>query len=253
VRPLAVVTGGSRGLGFETARQLAARGYEVLLTATHDDDGAEAARRIGNGARHVVADVTDPAGVARIAAAVDRPVRILVNNAGVGLEGFDAYVARRTTDVNTRGALAVTEALLPKLDDDANIVMVSSGMGELAGLSPVIRARFADPDLDRDGILALIDTFVDDVAAGRHAERGWPTSAYRVSKAALNALVRWWAPRLPRGIRINAVCPGWVRTDMGGPSAPRSVEEGAAGIVWLATDTSGATGGFFRDGRPIPW
>jgi NAD(P)-dependent dehydrogenase (short-subunit alcohol dehydrogenase family) len=87
----------------------------------------------------------------------------------------------------------------------------------------------------------------------RHREAGWPSSAYRVSKAGLNALVRVLSPSLAaRRIRVNAVCPGWVRTDMGGAAASRSVERGAASILW-ATSASGPTGGFFRDGKPLEW
>jgi NAD(P)-dependent dehydrogenase (short-subunit alcohol dehydrogenase family) len=92
------------------------------------------------------------------------------------------------------------------------------------------------------------------VERGRHSRSGWPSSAYRVSKVSLNALVRILARELgPRRIRVNAVCPGWVRTDMGGAGATRSVEKGAASIVWAAALEDGPTGGFFRDGQPIPW
>ena len=104
-----------------------------------------------------------------------------------------------------------------------------------------------------------MNTFVADVAAGQYRQRGWPSNAYRVSKIGLNALVRVWAPAFAeRRIAINAVCPGWVRTDMGGRSASRGVEKGAASIVWAATrpasgDGAAPTGGFFRDGRRIEW
>ena len=148
----------------------------------------------------------------------------------------------------------MTEALLPLIADGGAIVMVSSGMGELAGLDPRLRPRFTDPELTRATLVGLVDAFVEDVAAARHREQGWPSNAYRVSKVALNALVRLWAPELARRhILINAVCPGWVRTDMGGPSASRDVEKGAASIVWAATRQGEPTGGFFRDGRRIDW
>jgi NAD(P)-dependent dehydrogenase (short-subunit alcohol dehydrogenase family) len=134
------------------------------------------------------------------------------------------------------------------------IVMVSSGMGELAGVDDRLRARVTDPTLTREAVSALAREFVADVAAGRHRERGWPSSAYSISKLALNALVRVWAAELaPRGIIINAACPGWARTDMGGRGAPRSVEKGAASIVWAALREGEPTGGFFRDGRRIDW
>jgi NAD(P)-dependent dehydrogenase (short-subunit alcohol dehydrogenase family) len=102
--------------------------------------------------------------------------------------------------------------------------------------------------------VALVNEFAADVAAGRHTERGWPTSAYRVSKAALNAYTRIVAAELkPRNIRVNSVCPGWVRTRMGGQSASRDVAKGAASIVWAATLTEPTSGGFFRDGRALGW
>ena len=104
-------------------------------------------------------------------------------------------------------------------------------------------------------MLGLVEDFVEAVAQGRYREAGWPGSAYRVSKVALNALTRILAAELaPRRIKVNAVCPGWVRTRMGGRSASREVDEGARSIVWAATlGPDGPTGGFFRDGRRIAW
>jgi NAD(P)-dependent dehydrogenase (short-subunit alcohol dehydrogenase family) len=97
-------------------------------------------------------------------------------------------------------------------------------------------------------------SFVSAVEQGRHALEGWPSSTYRVSKVGLNALTRILARDLePRGIRVNAVCPGWVRTRMGGAGAPRAVEKGAASIVSTTIREDGPTGGFFRDGTPIDW
>jgi NAD(P)-dependent dehydrogenase (short-subunit alcohol dehydrogenase family) len=259
----ALVTGANRGLGFETSRQLAALGARVILTSRDPGEARAAAARLGAEGRTVEAralDVTDRASIDTLATSLSREgtrLDALVNNAGVALTGFDADVARRTLAVNFFGALAVTDALAPSMRDGGNVVMVSSGMGELSSVSPALRARLLDAGLTRDELVALLGAFPGDVEARRHRQVGWPSSAYAVSKVGLNALVRLLAPTLaPRRIRVNAVCPGWVRTDMGGRGAPRGVEQGAASIVWGATleGTSGEpTGGFFRDGRPIAW
>jgi NAD(P)-dependent dehydrogenase (short-subunit alcohol dehydrogenase family) len=255
----ALVTGANRGLGRETARQLAAAGYRVIVTARDVADARATADALSGSisALRLPLDVADAAGIVAAAdhlRAAGTTLDVLVNNAGIAMDGFNADVARRTIDVNFFGPLRVTEVMLPLIPRGGTIVMVSSGMGELAGVDDGLRARFTDPALTRDGVAALAREFVADVAAGRHGERGWPSSAYRVSKVALNALVRVWAPELAsRGVIINAVCPGWVRTDMGGRRASRSVEAGAASIVWGATRVGEPTGGFFRDGRRIDW
>ena len=322
----ALVTGANRGLGLETARQLASQGLAVIVTSREVPAARAAADGLAKGkppgqvtALPLPLDVGDPAQItaaaehlrnagaaldvlvnnagiamdgfnaevarrtievnllgplrvteallpldvsdpASVAAAADHVraggagLDVLVNNAGIAMDGFNAEVARRTIETNFFGPLRVTEALLPIMPAGGTIVMVSSGMGELSGVDDRLRARFTDPKLTRDGLVALAQEFVDDVAAGRHRERGWPSSGYRVSKIALNALVRVWAPELgARRIIINAVYPGWVRTDMGGHGASRSVEKGAASIVWAATRIGEPTGAFFRDGRRIDW
>lgn len=199
-------------------------------------------------------DVTDDRSITRTVEHLSeegKPLDVLVNNAGIALDGFDPDVARRTIAVNTYGAERVTNALLPIMKDGGRIVMVSSESGSLSQFSDDLRRRFLDPSLDRDGLHALLDEFVTDVAAERCQRHGWPASAYAVSKAGMNALTRILARENPR-LRINAVSPGWVKTRMGGSGAPRSVDEGAASIVW-ATGPEVPTGGFFRDGHPIAW
>lgn len=243
----ALVTGAGRGIGRAVALALVERGWSVVA-AIRDP----AAAPPGTSAERL--DVADGASIAALAARWSGPLDLLVNNSGVALDGFDAEVVRATLAVNLLGALALTDALLPFVPDGGRVVMVSSGLGELAGVPAATRARFTAPGLDRAAVRAHAEAFRAAVAAGRHGEEGWPSSAYRVSKVGLNAVARLLADELrPRRIAVNAVCPGWVRTDMGGPGASRSAAEGAASVLATALAEPTPTGGFFRDGRPIAW
>ncbi|MCW5803117.1 MAG: SDR family NAD(P)-dependent oxidoreductase [Deltaproteobacteria bacterium] len=243
----ALVTGGNRGIGQEVARVLAQDGWDVLVAGRDraKADAAAARLRKGTGGRlrGVELDVTSDASVAAAAKKLrDGAIRIdaLVNNAGV----LGRAAAAQTIETNALGPLRVTLGLLPLLRDGATVTNVTSGLGELANLDAEHRRFLADPALTRDALVAALH----ELARGG---RGWGTDAYGASKAALNALTRILAAELaPRDIRVNAACPGWVRTDMGGRNAPRSVEEGAASV--LHGVTAAETGGVFRDGRRIP-
>jgi len=228
----ALVTGASRGLGKETARQLEERGLRVIRTSRQDSA--------------FPLDVTSDASVRALADELKKEnvtLDVLVNNAGIAMKGFDANVVAKTLDTNFYGPLRVTDALAPLVRDGGHVVNVSSGMGELSIFSSAeLRSFFADVQ-DRDALIAKLREFAAD-------QRGWPQSAYSVSKAGLNALTRILARELPR-LHVNAVCPGWVKTDMGGKFAERDVETGAASIVWAAFTNE--TGGFFRDGRAVPF
>jgi NAD(P)-dependent dehydrogenase (short-subunit alcohol dehydrogenase family) len=234
-QPVAVVTGAYRGLGLETCRQLAAKRHTVILTARREREGRAAAERLraeGLDVAFHLLDVTDEQSVAQLAAFVRDTfgrLDVLVNNAGIfpdptpgsGREGvFDARLetVRRGLETNTLAPLRLCQALIPLMRGRGRVVNVSSGMGQLSEMNG-----------------------------------GCP--GYRLSKTALNALTRILADELGgTGIKVNSVCPGWVRTDMGGPEATLSVQEGAAGILWAATlPDDGPTGGFFRNGEPIPW
>lgn len=224
-KPRALVTGANRGLGLEVAKQLAELGHPVVLTGRDAHALAEAARSVGHGAEALVLDVADLASVERAARETGR-VDILVNNAGVALdEGSEALdvdddTIRATLETNLLGAWRMCRAFVPPMVERrwGRVVNVSSGAGALS-------------------------------------EIGGYSPSYSVSKAALNALTRYLAQDIEgSGVKVNSVCPGWVRTEMGGRRAPRSVEVGARGIVWAATiPDDGPTNGFFRDGRPIEW
>jgi NAD(P)-dependent dehydrogenase (short-subunit alcohol dehydrogenase family) len=217
---LAVVTGASRGIGLAVARDLAARGFTVVQGAR---DPASAPRVDGDVLVRRL-DVTHADSIEGLARELDR-VDVLVNNAAILYDTWnraatvDLDIVREAMETNLYGAWAMSQALLPQLrrSGHGRIVNVSSGAGSLATM-------------------------------------GGGTPAYQVSKAALNAFTRTLAGELRGdGILVNAVCPGWVATDMGGP-AGRPVEEGAASVVWAALlPDDGPTGGFFRDGEPVAW
>jgi NAD(P)-dependent dehydrogenase (short-subunit alcohol dehydrogenase family) len=231
-RPVALVTGANRGIGLEVSRQLAERGYDVLLSARVREKAVAAAASIGREApgrlRPLQLDVADEDSIRRAAEEIGRePGRldVLVNNAGIGTDwgvsgtSPDFGAVDRALQTNFIGAYRTVVALLELLrrSDHPRIVNVSSGMGGVSEMG------------------------------------GW-SPGYRVSKAALNAMTRILATELKDdGFLVNSACPGFVNTDMGGQfGAKKSVRDGAAGIVWLATlPDDGPTGGFFRDSQPI--
>jgi NAD(P)-dependent dehydrogenase (short-subunit alcohol dehydrogenase family) len=233
--PVAVITGAYRGLGLETARQLAAQGHRVILTARREAEGRAAAERLaaaGQDVRFAQLDVTAAESIRALRDMLKRDygrIDVLVNNAGIfpdpspGSPAASIFEAELDTirsafETNTLAALRLCQQLIPLMEGRGCVVNVSSGMGQLS-------------------------------------EMNGCCPAYRLSKTALNAVTRIFADELQgTDIRINSVCPGWVRTDMGGPDATLPVEEGAHGIVWAATlPADGPTGGFFRHGERIPW
>src|SRR2546428_8534536 len=258
-RPIALVTGANRGLGLETSNQLRAKGFRVILTNRDEEKGAAAIRGLDPNGRDVgyhQLDITDAASIS--AGEKDIPglvarLDLLVNNAGIGSWGADRLASARTIATNYFGSRDVTDALLPFIPDAGRAGMVSSGLGELSYLGRDLRPRFEDPSLTRPALDSLVNSYLSDLEKGEAKSAGWP-SAYSVSKVAMNALTRILARALaPRKIRVNSVCPGWVRTDMGGPGANRSVEVGARSIVLGAMLPDDATGGFYRDGKRIPF
>lgn len=252
---IALVTGATRGIGKEVARQLAAAGLSVVLSGRNQSQARAVAQELRMD--HTSLDVTSDASVAALKDKLSGGLDVLINNAGIALDGFNEDVARQTLETNFFGARRVTEALLPLLRTDSRIVMVSSGVGELSNVKEPLRGKFLRLEFTEEQLVDLLRRFPEEVRRNTHQETGWPSSAYRVSKVGLNAYTRLLAARLssdPRRILVNAVCPGWVRTDMGGPSASRSPEQGARSVVWAALLPSGGpSGGFYRDGQPIDW
>jgi NAD(P)-dependent dehydrogenase (short-subunit alcohol dehydrogenase family) len=256
----ALVTGANRGLGLEACRQLGRLGWRVWLTAPEPEEGQRACDTLRSEGLDVHFEPLDVASLESLEALAgrleQRGVRLsaLINNAGIAMEGFSVHVAEYTVAVNFLGPLHVTERLLPLMEEHGRIVMVASSLAELKDYSPSFQRRF-DPPPSKEQLRALMRTFIEDVRAGVYKARGWPESAYRVSKLGLNALTRQFAEELkPRNLLVNGVCPGWVRTQMGGPHAVRTIERGAHILVWAATlPPEGPTGGLFLNCRPIPW
>ena len=233
---IALVTGANKGIGFEVVRQLARKGFHVFLGARNEKAGEAAAEKLNKEGEKkdygkitfLKIDISNPESIKRAAGEFSKGsdrLDALVNNAGILLDD-DKDVLTATPEMfettlraNTLGALLVSQAFVPflKKSDAPRIVNVSSSGGQLT-----------------DGA------------------DGW-APVYCISKTALNGVTVQLAAALPK-FAVNCVCPGWVRTDMGGSDATRSVAEGASGIVWLAVDPpQGETGKFFRDRRIIPW
>ena len=227
----AVITGANKGIGHEVARQLAAKGFHVFVGARSAKAGRKAAEEIakkGGKATFLEMDVADNDSVTTAAhefSNIEDHLDVLVNNAGIIVDGDSAILEisddlfRNTLETNTLGALRVTRAFVPLLSKSKSprVINVSSGGGQLTG-----------------------------------GADGW-APAYCISKTALNGVTVQLATAMPK-FAVNSVCPGWVRTDMGGQGATRSVEEGADTIVWLAADApQKLTGKFLRDRKEIPW
>ncbi len=231
-RKIALVTGANRGIGLEICRQLARRGVKVILTARDEHKGRAACEELNREGLDVVfhqLDVTDPISIERVADYVEREfgrLDILVNNAGIfmdkGVAGLDVDLetVRKTMETNVYGPLVLCQTFIPLMrrHNYGRIVNMSSSIGSLS---------------EMEGLYL----------------------AYRMSKAALNAVTRVLAEEVKgSNILINSACPGWVKTEMGGPRAERSIEEGADTPVWLALlPDDGPSGGFFQDRKAFPW
>lgn len=235
---IALVTGANRGLGFETSRQLALNNFKVYM-GVRDKESAIAVQDLllseGLNVEVVELNVTSNQSIrdfVKMLKDKKEVVDVLVNNAGVFLESegpmdkttasflnVDPVIILKTIETNTMGPLKLMQALIPMMIEKGSgrIINISSGMGSLENMQGF-----------------------------------WP--GYRMSKTALNALTKIASSELMNTkITVNSVCPGWVRTDMGGENAPRSIEEGVKTAIWLATTEKCPNGGFFRDQEQISW
>ncbi|MFH1978078.1 MAG: SDR family oxidoreductase [Candidatus Aenigmatarchaeota archaeon] len=227
---IALVTGANKGIGFEIVKQLAEKEITVILTARDETKGKKAIEKLKK--KNIIfcqLDVNDQKSIDKAFEFVEKKfgrLDILVNNAGVYLDekktplNVDRETVRKTLETNTVGPLFMSQKFIPlmKKNKYGRIVNISSGAGQLSSM--------------------------DDYY-----------SAYAISKTALNAITRMLAAATKgTDILVNSVCPGWVRTDMGGSDAERDVEKGAETPVWLATlPVNGPTGKFFRDKEEIEW
>lgn len=235
-KKIAVVTGSNRGLGLGAVKTLAKKGYKVFLTARDSAKGEKEAKALqveGFDVEFLSLDTASEKSIEFFAAVLAKKtdhIDVLINNAGVFLDSRDGGGASAlhtkgstlvdTLQTNTVGPFLLSQKLIPLLQKSSagRIVNVSSGMGQLSEMN----AGYA---------------------------------AYRISKTALNAVTKILAEELKgSNILVNSVCPGWVKTDMGGPGAERNLEEGVASILFAATlPAGGPTGGYFRDGKPLQW
>jgi NAD(P)-dependent dehydrogenase (short-subunit alcohol dehydrogenase family) len=229
----ALITGSSKGIGFEIARQLAKNGFQVIISGRNESRLSASLAQLQKENEHehiqmLLMDVSNADSIVKAATIVsNRKIQldVLINNAAIiekqdrSLITQDFSTFENTLKTNVYGALQVVRSFLPSMHKPAKIINISSGGGSMT--DPV---------------------------------GGW-SPAYCVSKSLLNAITRHLAYELAsKGISVNAVCPGWVRTDMGGSSASRAVEKGAETPVWLASEApQELTGKFFRDKQQIDW
>jgi len=229
---VALVTGGNRGIGYELVKQLALKGFKVILASRDPEMGHKAVQKLKESnldVSFVVMDVDNQESIHQAAITVSERygrVDVLINNAGVYLEenkrlvAMDPSILERTMTTNFFGAYHVIRSFIPLMEKQGygRIINVSSEYGAMS-------------DMSYPGV-----------------------GAYKLSKFALNGLTRMVAAEINGDIKINAVDPGWVSSDMGGPSAPRTPKQAADSILWLATiGPEGPNGVFFRDGKRIDW
>ncbi len=225
-KKIAVVTGANRGMGKAASEKLVTLNYHVIMVGRHEKEINEAANSLS--AEAFVADVENEKDIEKLTNFISEKYNrldVLINNAGIYMQEENLFSSKesdmkKTFEINTMGPYRLMKGLIPLMQKNGygRVVNVSSGLGSFGGFSLTC-------------------------------------PAYSVSKAALNMLTKLFSSAVDgKQVKVNSICPGWVKTDMGGPNASRSIEEGISGMIWAATlPEDGPNGGFFRDGKPLEW
>ncbi|XP_064135509.1 carbonyl reductase [NADPH] 1 [Loxodonta africana] len=271
---VALVTGANKGIGFAIARDLCRQfSGDVVLTARDEARGRAAVQQLqaeGLSPRFHQLDIDDLQSIRALRDFLRREyggLDVLVNNAGIAFKNADPtpfhIQAEVTLKTNFFGTRDVCTELLPLIKPQGRVVNVSSmvSLGALRSCSPELQQKFRSETITEEELVALMNKFVEDTKNGVHQKEGWPNTAYGVSKIGVTVLSRIYARNLSaqRGgdkILLNACCPGWVRTDMAGPRATKSPEEGAETPVYLAllpSDADGPHGQFVMEKRVERW
>ncbi|XP_005345232.1 carbonyl reductase [NADPH] 1-like isoform X2 [Microtus ochrogaster] len=268
---VALVTGANKGIGFAIRRDLCQKfSGDVVLTARNQARGQAAVQQLqaeGLNPRFHQLDIDDLHSIRAIRDFLLNEyggLDVLVNNAGIGTDPTHVHIqAEAAMKTNFFGTRNVCMELIPLIKPQGRVVNVSSmiGLRVLKNCSPELQQKFRSDTITEEELVRLMNKFVEDTKRGVHEKEGWPNSAYGVTKIGVTVLSRIQARKLSEQrkgdkILLNACCPGWVRTDMAGPEAPKSPEEGAETPVYLALlppDAEGPHGQFVQEKQVEQW
>uniref|UniRef100_F7GG40 Carbonyl reductase (NADPH) n=1 Tax=Monodelphis domestica TaxID=13616 RepID=F7GG40_MONDO len=270
---VAVVTGSNKGIGFAIVRNLCQKSSgDVILTSRDTTRGQAATKKLQEEGLNLIfhqLDIDDPQSIRTLRDFLKEcygGVDVLVNNVGIAFKVADTtpfpIQAEVTMKTNFFGTKAVSAELLPLVKPRGRVVNVSSmvSLRSLKSCSPELQQKFRSDTITEEELVRLMEKFVEDTKKGVHQKEGWPNSAYGVTKIGVTVLSiharQLNEQRKGDKILLNACCPGWVRTDMAGPKATKSPEEGAETPVYLALLPPDATephGQFVMEKRVEKW